>query len=99
MRAEHDNYFYPDFVVCVQHNPADEPMLPLMETKQDTKDTSKKSRHSPAYYGQVVFLTPDGNRMCLINDDGSTGAVVDFDDMHNLLGILAATRPMVESGA
>lgn len=97
VRAEHDNYFYPDFVVCVQHNPTDEPMPRLMETKQDTKDASRKSRHSPASYGKVVFLTPDGNRMRLINDDGSIGAVVDFDDMQNLLGILAATRPVVEA--
>ena len=98
VRAEHDNYFYPDFVVCVQHNPADEPIPRLMETKQDTKDASRKSRHSPANYGKVIFLTPDGNRMHLINDDGSIGAVVDFDDMQNLLSVLAATRPVVEAG-
>ena len=98
VRAEHDNYFYPDFVVCVQHNPADEPIPRLMETKQDTKDASRKSRHSPTNYGKVIFLTPDGNRMHLINDDGSIGAVVDFDDMQNLLSVLAATRPVVEAG-
>lgn len=33
VRAEHDNYFYPDYVVCVRHNPADDPMLRLLETK------------------------------------------------------------------
>lgn len=99
VRAEHDNYFYPDFVVCVQHSLADEPMPRLMETKQDTKDAARKSRHSPAGYGKVVFLTPDGNRIRLINDDGSTGAVVDFDDMHNLLEILKKTRPVVQAGA
>jgi len=98
VRAEHDNYFYPDFVVCVQHNPTDEAIPRLMETKQDTKDASRKSRHSPANYGKVIFLTPDGNRMHLINDDGSIGALVDFDDMQNLLAVLEATRPMVEAG-
>lgn len=97
VRAEHDNYFYPDFVVCVQHNPADEPMPRLMETKQDTKDASRKSKHSPVGYGKVVFLTPDGTRIRLINDDGSTGAVVDFDDMHSLLEVLKNTRPVVEA--
>jgi superfamily II DNA or RNA helicase len=98
VRAEHDNYFYPDFVVCVQHDPAHEPMPRLMETKQDTKDASRKSKHSPVGYGKVVFLTPDGTRIRLINDDGSTGAVVDFDDMHSLLEVLKNTRPVVEAG-
>jgi type III restriction enzyme len=96
VRAEHDNYFYPDFVVCIRHNPADEPIVRLLETKDDTKDASRKSRHSPASYGKVLFLTPDGDRMYWVNDDGSKGAVVDFDDMQSALEMLAATRPVVE---
>ena len=96
VRAEHDNYFYPDFVVCIRHNPADEPIPRLLETKDDTKDASGKSKHSPASYGKVLFLTPDGNRMRWVNDDGSMGAVVDFDDMQSALEMLAATRPVVE---
>ncbi|WP_051675694.1 DEAD/DEAH box helicase [Polaromonas glacialis] len=95
VRAEHDNYFYPDFVVCIRHNPADEPLLRLLETKDDTKNASGKSKHSPASYGKVLFLTPDGNRMRWVNDDGSMGAVVDFDDMQSALEMLAATRPGV----
>ncbi|HOE40869.1 MAG TPA: hypothetical protein PLB25_04460 [Rhodoferax sp.] len=63
VRAEHDNYFYPDFVVCPRHYPADEPIARLLETKDDTKDAARKSQHSPAGYGKVLFLTPDGNRM------------------------------------
>jgi type III restriction enzyme len=98
VRAEHDNYFYPDFVVCVQHKSTDEAILRLMETKHDTMDASRKSRHSPANYGKVIFLTPYGNRMHLINDDGTPGAVVDFEDMENLLAVLEATRPEVEAG-
>lgn len=94
VRAEHDNYFYPDFVVCVRHNPADGPMLRLLETKDDTKDAARKAQHSPAGYGKVLFLTPDGNRMRWVNDDGSLGAVLDFDDMQSALGRLAATRPV-----
>jgi hypothetical protein len=55
VRAEHDNYFYPDFVVCVKHNPADEPIARLLETKDDTKDAARKAKHSPAHYGKVLF--------------------------------------------
>lgn len=95
VRAEHDNYFYPDFVVCVKHNPADEPMPRLLETKDDTKDAARKSKHSPASYGKVLFLTPDGDRMRWVNDDGSMGAALDFDDMQSALSRLAETRPMV----
>jgi type III restriction enzyme len=95
VRAEHDNYFYPDFVVCVRHNPADEPMPRLLETKNDTKDASRKSQHFPAIYGKVLFLTPDGNRMRWVNDNGSLGEVLDFNDMQSALGRLAATRPVV----
>jgi hypothetical protein len=95
VRAEHDNYFYPDFVVCVRHNPADEPLQRLLETKDDTKDAARKAQHSPKSYGKVLFLTPDGDRMRWVNDDGSLGAVLDFDDMQSALGKLAATRPGV----
>jgi hypothetical protein len=82
----------------VQHKSTDEAILRLMETKHDTMDASRKSRHSPANYGKVIFLTPYGNRMHLINDDGTPGAVVDFEDMENLLAVLEATRPEVEAG-
>ncbi|CAB3681245.1 hypothetical protein R8871_02521 [Paraburkholderia graminis C4D1M] len=94
VRAEHDNYFYPDFVVCVKHNPADGPMPRLLETKDDTKDAARKSQHSPDFYGKVLFLTPDGDRMRWVNDDGSLGEVLDFDDMQSALHRLAATRPI-----
>lgn len=96
VRAEHDNYFYPDFVVCVRHNPADEPIPRLLETKDDTKDAARKAQHSPAGYGKVLFLTPDGNRMRWVNDDGSLGAALDFDDMQSALGRLAETRPVMK---
>lgn len=93
VRAEHDNYFYPDFVVCVRHYPADAPMARLLETKDDTKDAARKAQHSPKFYGKVLFLTPDGNRMRWVNDDGSLGSALDFDDMHSALDRLAQTRP------
>lgn len=95
VRAEHDNYFYPDFVVCVRHSPGEEPIQRLLETKDDTKDAARKARHFPASYGKVLFLTPDGNqRMRWVNDDGSLGEVLDFEDLQSsVLGHLAATRP------
>ena len=96
VRAEHDNYFYPDFVVCVRHNPIDIPMQRLIETKDDTKDAARKTRHSPTGYGKVLVLTPDGqDRMCWVNDDGSLGIALDFDNMDTVLGRLSETRPVV----
>ena len=95
VRAEHDNYFYPDFVVCVRHSPGEVPMQRLLETKDDTKDAARKAKHSPAGYGKVLFLTPDGDRMRWVNDDGSLGEVLDFDDLQSALGQLVATRPVV----
>ncbi|MBY0453465.1 MAG: DEAD/DEAH box helicase family protein [Burkholderiaceae bacterium] len=94
VRAEHDHYFYPDFVVCVRHHPGDEPIQRLLETKNDIKDASYKAKHWPARYGKVLFLTPDGNRMRWVNADGSMGTAVDLDDMQAVLNQLAATRPV-----
>jgi len=83
-------------VVCVRHNPIDIPMQRLIETKDDTKDAARKSRHSPTGYGKVLFLTPDGqDRMCWVNDDGSLGIALDFDNMDTVLGRLSETRPVV----
>ena len=93
VRAEHDNYFYPDFVVCVRHSPGEQPVQRLLETKDDTKDAARKAKHSPASYGKVLFLTPDGNRMRWVNDDGSLGEALDFEDLQAALGHLVATRP------
>ena len=97
VRAEHDNYFYPDFVVCLLHNPVDEPMLRLLETKDDTKDAARKAQHSPPGYGKILFLTADRDRMRWVNDDGSLGEALDFDDMQSALSRLAATRPVAEA--
>lgn len=94
VRAEHDNYFYPDFVVCVRHHPDDGPILRLLETKESTKDAANKAKHSPPHYGKVLFLTPDGSRMRWVNDDGSMGQAIDLDDMQGVLAQLAATRPV-----
>ncbi|NBW51163.1 MAG: DEAD/DEAH box helicase [Betaproteobacteria bacterium] len=93
VRAEHEHYFYPDFVVCVEHAPGGVPMQRLLETKESTKDAARKAKHFPAAYGKVLFLTPDGNRLRWVNDDGSLGDAVklsEFDAVHQRL---ASTRP------
>ena len=94
VRSEHEHYFYPDFVVCLKHNPADAPMQRLLETKENTKDAARKARHTPDGYGKVLFLTPDGSRLRWVNDDGSLGEVVNLNDMAGVLARFAATRPV-----
>ncbi len=52
-----------------------------------------QAKHFPAAYGKVLFLTPDGNRLRWVNDDGSLGEAVklsEFDAVHQKL---ASTRP------
>jgi type III restriction enzyme len=94
VRSEHEHYFYPDFVVCLNHFPDDLPMQRLLETKESTKDASRKAQHSPAGYGKVLFLTPDGSRLRWVQDNGSVGDVVDLNDMGLVLKRFAATRPV-----
>lgn len=94
VRADHEHYFYPDFVVCVRHNPADEAIARLMETKDDLKDTARKLQHWPAAYGKVLFLTPDGDYLCWVSDDGAMAEQLDLSDLSTMLNRLAATRPL-----
>lgn len=93
VRGEHRNYFHPDFVVCLEHFPGDEPLIRLIETKEDVKDAARKARHVPAYYGKVLFLTKDQSRLRWVKDDGSLGSDVDLDDMEELRAWLRASRP------
>lgn len=97
VRAEHEHYFYPDFVVCVTHESGEAPLQRLLETKQDTKDAARKSQHFPVSYGKVLFLTPDGSRLRWVNGDGSLGDVVKFTDMQPVLEKLQASKPVVVS--
>lgn len=97
MRGEHQNYFYPDFVVCLDHFPGDEPLLRLIETKHDTKDAARKARHVPRYYGQVLFLTKDQDVVRWVNEDGSVGKTVDLDDLSLMQDWLRATRPRIDA--
>jgi len=91
VRAEHEHYFYPDFVVCVEHTPGDALIQRLLETKENTKDAARKAQHFPPAYGKVLFLTPDGNRLRWVNNDGSLGDVVKLSEMD------AVNRRLVET--
>lgn len=95
VRAEHEHYFYPDFVVCVEHAPGAAPLQRLLETKQDTKDAARKAQHWPTSYGKVLFLTPDSQRLRWVNDDGSLGDTVKLPDMQGVHERLARTAPTV----
>lgn len=91
VRADHEHYFYPDFVVCVEHTPGDAPLQRLLETKESTKDAARKAQHFPPTYGKVLFLTPDGNRLRWVNDDGSLGDVVRLTEMETVREKLVQT--------
>jgi type III restriction enzyme len=94
VRGEHRNLFYPDFVVCLEHYPGDEPLVRLLETKENVKDAARKARHIPPHYGKVLFLTKDQTRFRWVNDDGSLGGNVDLDDLDSIREWLRETRPM-----
>jgi len=94
VRAEHEHYFYPDFVVCVAHSPGSLPMQRLIETKESTKDAARKAKHFPAVFGKVLFLTPDGGRLRWVNDDGSLGDVVKLSEMDSVHLQLVETCPV-----
>lgn len=81
VRSEHRNYFYPDFVVCLTYPAGAAAMTRLVETKESTKDASRKSRRVPKIYGKVMFVTKDGGALWVVNDDGSLGVRFNWDDM------------------
>ncbi|HTI95576.1 MAG TPA: hypothetical protein VL425_03595, partial [Rudaea sp.] len=79
VRGDHQNYFYPDFIVCISHEQGQPPLPRLIETKESTKDAARKARRIPRVYGKVLFVTNDGGRLRVVNDDGSLGERVDED--------------------
>lgn len=97
VRGEHRNYFYPDFVVCLDHYPGDEPLIRLVETKESTKDAARKARHASTLYGRVLFLTKDMSRLRWINEDGTLGTVVDLDNLTAMREWLRSNRPEGQS--
>lgn len=93
VRGEHQNYFYPDFVICLSHYPGDAPLMRLIETKESLKDAERKARRVPKRWGKVLFLTRDQARLRVINDDGSQGVTVDYDDLTPVREWLRESRP------
>lgn len=79
----------------MEHSAGDEPLQRLIETKDNTKDAARKARHTPKHYGSVLFITQDGQRIKVINNDGSLGAMVDTDDLAAVQDWLRHTRPTV----
>ena len=84
MRSDSRNMFYPDFVVCLHHELDEEPLIRLVETKHDVKDASRKAQHQSKTYSKVLFLTKDATRFKIVEDNGSLGEVVNFDDLARL---------------
>jgi len=94
VRGEHRDFFHPDFVVCLEHYPGDDPIIRLVETKENVKDAARKAKHVPAYYGKVLFLTKDQKRLRWVKDDGSLGGDVDLDDLGEVREWLRGSRPI-----
>lgn len=93
VRGEHKNYFYPDFVIFLEHFPGAEPLQRLIETKESIKDAVRKAKRSSDVYGPVMFLTKDQSKWRWINVNGTLGSVVDLDDLLNMQDWLRQTMP------
>lgn len=81
VRGEHKNYFYPDFVVCLEHFPGDAPLIRLVETKDSLKDAMRKAKRPSPYFGKVLFMTKDLTKWKCIGTDGLLGQEIDMDDL------------------
>lgn len=93
VRGDHRNSFYPDFVVCLSHVDGAEPIQRLIETKHDVKDAQRKARHTPSYYGKVLFLTRDGGKYRIVTEEGTVGKEIDPDNLETLREALQRTAP------
>ncbi len=78
------------------HHTAMKPRLAthLVETKHDVKDANRKSKHQSKAYGKVLFLTKDAQRFKIVDDNGSLGEVVDFDDLARLKQWMRESAPI-----
>ena len=93
VRRDNKNYFYPDFVVCLEHVPGAVPSERLVETKEDVKDAQRKARHTPRHYGKVLFLTKDKSKFRTVEPEG-LGEYVDFDDLSGMREWLRRNVPV-----
>lgn len=92
VRSEHRNYFYPDFIVCLEYPVGQEPETRMVETKESTKDASRKAQRTPKIYGKVLFVTKEDTRLRIVNDDGSLGDEFDWVDLTPAWKWMAASR-------
>ncbi|MEH6421225.1 DEAD/DEAH box helicase [Pseudomonas sp. CGJS7] len=92
VRGEHRNYFYPDFIVCLEYPIGHAPEVRLVETKESTKDASRKAKRRPKIYDKVLFVTRDSGVLRIVNDDGSMGAKFDWIDLKPAWDWMAANR-------
>ena len=65
----------------------------LVETKENVKDAVPKARRVPKSWGKVLFLTRDQARLRVVNDDGTPGVTVDYDDLSPLREWLRESKP------
>ena len=93
VRGEHKNYFYPDFIVCLEHFPGDGPLQRLVETKESVKDAARKSKRVSPGFGPVLFMTKDLSRWRVIQPDGTLGVEIDLDDLKDLQNWMRSTVP------
>lgn len=93
VRGEHKNYFYPDFVVCLEHFPGDEPLMRLVETKDSVKDAMRKAKRGSAFYSKVLFMTKDMSKWKWVGVDGQLGQEIDLDDLAALQEWMRKTVP------
>ncbi|PZQ13963.1 DEAD/DEAH box helicase [Pseudoxanthomonas winnipegensis] len=92
VRSEHRNYFYPDFIVCLEYPSGQPPEVRMVETKESTKDASRKAQRTPKIYGKVLFVTREDTRLRIVNDDGSLGDEFDWVDLTPAWKWMAARR-------
>jgi type III restriction enzyme len=94
VRMEASQYFYPDFLVCLEHIEGTAPMQRLVETKESLKDAARKARRASPLYGKVLFMTKDGKEWRSINEDGTMGPRIELDDLSEMQEWLRETVPM-----
>lgn len=92
VRSEHRNYFYPDFIVCLEFPKGESVEIRMVETKESTKDASRKAQRTPKVYGKVLFVTREDTRLRIVNDDGSLGDEFDWVDLTPAWKWMAARR-------
>lgn len=73
------------------------PAMPAADLCQGVCDillsAKTQARRIPKCYGKVLFLTKDQSRLRVVNDDGSLGETVDWDDLMPVQEWLRASKP------